>query len=99
MTAFDVDLAELRSVVAELASCQRDLLGLATDIDDAQAQVQHDWLGRASAAQQEAYGSWRDGCADMVTALAAMRAIVAAADGHYSAAVEASVALWRQVSA
>jgi WXG100 family type VII secretion target len=99
MTAFDVDLAELRSVVAELASCQRDLLALTGDIDDAQARVQHEWAGRASAAQQAAYGSWRDECAEMVTALAAMRAIVAAADGHYSTAVEANVALWRQVSA
>jgi WXG100 family type VII secretion target len=98
MTAFDVDLAELRAAVAELAGCQRDLLGLAGDIDGAQAQVQHDWLGRASAAQEAAYGSWRDECADMVTALAAMRAIVTDADGHYSAAVEANVALWQQVS-
>jgi WXG100 family type VII secretion target len=98
MTVFDVDLAELRAVVAELAGCQRDLLGLAGDIDDAQAQVQHEWLGRASAAQAAAYGSWRAECADMVTALAAMRAIVATADGHYSSAVEANVALWQQVS-
>jgi WXG100 family type VII secretion target len=99
MSAFDVDLAELRSVVAELACCQRDLLGLAGDIDDAQARVQHDWLGLASAAQQAAYGSWRDECAEMVTALAAMRAIVDAADRHYSSAVEANLALWQQVSA
>jgi WXG100 family type VII secretion target len=99
MTAFDVDLAELRAVVAELAGCQRDLLGLAGDIDHAQAQVQHEWQGRASAAQEAAYGSWRDDCAEMVTALAALRAIVAAADGHYSAAVEANLELWRQVSA
>jgi WXG100 family type VII secretion target len=99
MTAFDVDLAELRSVVAELAGCQRDLLGLAADIDDAQARVQHRWLGQASAAQAAAYGSWRDECAEMVTALAAMRAIVADADSHYTSAVEANVALWQQVSA
>jgi WXG100 family type VII secretion target len=99
VTAFDVDLAELRSVVAELASCQRDLLELAGDIDDAQAKVQHQWLGHASAAQEVAYGSWRDECADMVTALAAMRTIVAAADSHYSSAVEANLALWQQVSA
>ena len=99
MTAFDVDIAELRGVVAELASCQRDLLELAGDIDDAQTKVQHQWLGQASAAQEAAYGSWRDECADMVTALAAMRGIVAAADSHYSSAVEANLALWQQVSA
>jgi WXG100 family type VII secretion target len=99
MTAFDVDLAELRGAVAELVACQRDLLALAGDIDDAQAQVQQDWLGLAGAAQDAAYGTWRDQCAEMVTALAAMRAVVAAADAHYTTAVEANLALWRQVSA
>jgi len=99
MSAFDVDLAELRGVVAELARCQRDLLGLAGDIDDVQARLQRDWLGLASGAQATAYGSWREACAEMVTALAAMRAIVDAADRHYSSAVEANLALWEQVSA
>ena len=45
------------------------------------------------------YASWRDGCADMVTALAGLRAIVSAADDSYSRAASANVELWRQVSA
>ena len=98
MTAYDVDLAEVRLTVAQLASCQRDLLGLAVDIDHAQDRLQAGWLGRAGDAQASSYVSWRDGCADMVTALAALRRIVAAADDHYSSAVEANLALWRQVS-
>ena len=39
-----------------------------------------------------------DGCADMVTALAALRGIVEAADDHYSSAVGTNLALWQQVS-
>ncbi|MCY4726881.1 WXG100 family type VII secretion target [Nocardioides sp. STR2] len=98
MTAYDVDLAELRLAVAQLAACQRDLLGLAVDIDHAQDRLQDDWLGRAGDAQASSYDSWRDGCAEMVTSLAALRRIVAAADDHYSSAVDANLALWRQVS-
>jgi len=96
--AYDVDLAVLRLAVSQLAACQRDLLGLAVDIDHAQDRLQADWLGRASDAQASSYDSWRDGCADMVTALAALRGIVAAADEHYSSAVEANLGLWQQVS-
>jgi WXG100 family type VII secretion target len=98
VTAYDVDLAEVRLAVAELAACQRDLLGLAVDIDQAQDRLQADWVGRAGDAQASSYDSWRDGCAEMVTALAALRRIVAAADDHYCSAVEANLALWRQVS-
>jgi WXG100 family type VII secretion target len=96
--AYDVDLAEVRLAVAQLAACQRDLLGLAVDIDHAHDRLQADWLGRASDAQASSYDSWRDGCADMVTALAALRGIVAAADDHYSSAVEANLSMWQQVS-
>jgi len=98
MTAYDVDLAELRCAVAGLAACQRDLLGLAVDIDHAQERLQSRWQGRAGDAQATTYGAWRERCADMVTALAAMRGALTAADDHYSSAVDATVALWRQVS-
>jgi len=98
VTTYDVDLDEVRLAVADLAACQRDLLGLAVDIDHAQDRLQADWLGRAGDAQASSYDSWRDGCAAMVTSLAALRRIVAAADDHYSAAVEANLTLWRQVS-
>jgi uncharacterized protein YukE len=98
VTAYDVDLVELRGAVAQLAACQRDLLGLAVEIDHAQDRLQACWLGRSRDVQAVTYDSWRDGCAEMVTALAALRGIVAAADDHHSTAVDANVALWRQVS-
>lgn len=97
MRAYEVDLDELRCTLSELASCQRDLIGVAGDIDATQEQLQYGWSGVASAAQATSYESWRGACADMVTALAALRGIVAAADAHYSRAVAANVELWRQV--
>jgi WXG100 family type VII secretion target len=98
MTAYDVDLAELRAAVAELAACQREVIVLAGEIDQAQEQLQLDWAGRAADSQALSYDSWRDGCAEMVTALAALRGIVAAADEHYSRAAQDNVALWSRVS-
>ena len=96
---YDVDLNELRATLAELAACQRDLVGIAAEIDQAQGRLQDRWSGRAADAQVLSYDSWRDGCADMVTALAGLRAIVTAADDAYSLAAGANVALWEQVSA
>ncbi|NYE35617.1 WXG100 family type VII secretion target [Nocardioides cavernae] len=99
MTAFDVDLAELRAAVADLAGCQRDLLALAGDIDQAQTRLAGGWSGLARDAQATAYASWRDDCAAMVTALAGLRGIAAAADGHYTTAAAANVDLWSRVTA
>ena len=97
MTAFDVDLDELRDVIASLAACQRALLELGGEIHDEVDDLHEHWLGRASDAHAASYGSWRDGCAEMVTALAALRALGEAAEGNYRAAVEANVAMWEQV--
>ena len=99
MTAYDVDLDELRATLADLAACQRDLVGIAVEIDQAQSRLQSGWSGRAADAEVSSYDTWRDGCADMVTALAGLRAIVTAADESYSRAASANVRLWEQVSA
>lgn len=74
----DVDLGELRTMLAELAACQRDLVGIAAEIDQAQTRLQDGRTARAADAQVLSYASWRDGCAEMVTALAALRSIVSA---------------------
>jgi WXG100 family type VII secretion target len=99
MTAYDVDLDELRATLADLAACQRDLVGIAVEIDQAQSRLQDGWSGRAADAEVLSYDAWRDGCADMVTALAGLRAIVTAADESYSRAASTNVRLWEQVSA
>ena len=97
VTTFDVDLDELRHVIATLAACQRALLDLGGDIHDEVVALHEEWLGRASDAHAASYGSWRDGCAEMVTALAALRGLGEAAEGNYRAAVEANLAMWEQV--
>ncbi|WP_322920120.1 WXG100 family type VII secretion target [Nocardioides renjunii] len=99
MTAFDVDLDELRRAVSELASCHRGLLALAYDVDQAHDQLQAGWSGQASAAEEASYDAWRSRRADMVAALAALTAIATAADEHYSRAVDANLARWAQVTA
>ncbi|MDR7252310.1 uncharacterized protein YukE [Nocardioides sp. BE266] len=98
MTTYEVDLDEVREALAGLAGCQRDLIALAGEVESAQVGLQADWTGRASDAQSTSYDTWRDECAEMVTALAALRGIAAAADAHYSRAVATNVELWRQVA-
>ncbi len=98
MTAYTVDLDELRRALAELASCQRGLISVAGDLDAVHERLQAGWSGAASVAEATSYESWRGGCADMVTALADLRSIVSAADARYSRAVSANIELWRQVA-
>lgn len=97
MTAFDVDLDALRHTIASLAACQRDLLDLGSDVHDEVSVLHQHWRGRASDAHATSYGRWREGCADMVTALAALRGLGETAEGNYRGAVEANLALWEQV--
>ena len=97
MTAFDVDLDELQGVVAALAACQRALIDVGGDIEAEHARLHEHWLGRASDASASSYGAWREGCAEMVTALAALRGLGEAADNNYRGAVAANLAMWEQV--
>ena len=97
MTAFEVDVDDLRALVGTMADSQRRLLELAADVAALHAALAGDWSGLAADARAASYRRWRDDCADMVSALAALRGAVAAADGHYRGAVAANVALWEQV--
>lgn len=97
MTAFDVDVDELRRVVSTMGACQRALVDLGSDIEAAQTDLHDDWRGESSDSHALAYSSWRDGCADMVTALAALRGVGETANGNYRAAVGANLAMWEQV--
>jgi WXG100 family type VII secretion target len=98
MTSYEVDLDEVRAVLVDLAGCQRDLISLAGDVEAAQGGLRDGWSGRASDAAATSYDAWREECAEMVTALAALRGVAVAADAHYSRAVAANVELWRQVA-
>ena len=98
MTAYAVDLDELRDTLAALASCQRDLLSLAADVDIAHEQLQSDWSGRAADAEATSHHDWRSGCADMVAALAVLRGVATGAEAAYTRAASTNLELWRQVA-
>ena len=79
------------------AACQRGLLELRGDIHEEHVALREHWLGRASDAHAATYGSWHEGCADMVTALAGLRRLGETAEGNYRGAVEANLAMWERV--
>ncbi len=97
MISFAIDADELRDAVAAMASCQRALLALAADVDAHHDALHADWTGLAADAHASTHRAWREGCAEMVTALAALRGIAAEAETGYRGAVAANVALWEQV--
>ena len=97
VTTFEVDVDDLREVVGAMGACQRRLLDLAADVEALHAALEPDWSGLAADAHIASYRRWRDDCAEMVTALAGLRAVVEAADGHYRGSVAANLALWEHV--
>ena len=91
-----VDADELREVMREMAACQRALVELAGDVEAETTRLHGAWAGLSHDAPSSSYGSWRDGFAQMVPALAGMRAISEEARQEYAAAVEVDIALWEQ---
>ena len=63
----NVAASSFASVLAEVASCQRALVDIGLEIQQSREQVHTGRLG---------LGAWRHHCADMVTSLAALRALV-----------------------
>lgn len=97
MTAYDVDLDELASVIAAMTDCQRGLGDLARDVDAETERLHATWSGLAARAHAASHDSWRDGFAAMVTALAGLRGVGETARDAYTGAGEANRALWEQV--
>ena len=97
MTAYDVDVDELASVIAAMAACGKDLADLTADVEAAHSVLHSEWAGLASDAHAASYWSWRSSFAEMGTALAGLRAVGETARANYSAAAEANLAMWEQV--
>lgn len=91
-----VDADELAAVMREMAACQRALVELAGEVEAETTRLHGAWSGLALDEHTASYGAWRDGFAQMVPALAGMRAISEDARRQYAAAVEADIALWEQ---
>lgn len=96
MTTFDVDLDELRAVTGRIGTCQRALLDLASDVEVEHGALHRSWSGLARDADATSYARWRESCADMVTALAALRALGRTAEDNYRAAAEHNATLWQR---
>jgi WXG100 family type VII secretion target len=97
MTAYDVDLDELATVIAAMASCERDLRDLAADVEAALATLHAGWEGLAGDAHAASHSSWRASFGEMSTALTGLRSLGDTARSNYVAAVEANVAMWERV--
>ncbi|HXH78960.1 WXG100 family type VII secretion target [Nocardioides sp.] len=97
MTAYAVDVDELVAVISSMASCGRDLVDLATEVESAQRAIHTEWGGQASTAHSGWHSQWRESFADMTVALAALRALGDTARANYTAAVDANTTMWEQV--
>ncbi|KRF36960.1 WXG100 family type VII secretion target [Nocardioides sp. Soil805] len=97
MTAYDVDVDELASVIAAMDACGRELADLAADVEAAHAALHADWTGLAGEAHTASHASWRTSFAEMGTALAGLRSVGETARANYAVAVEANLAMWEQV--
>jgi WXG100 family type VII secretion target len=97
MTAYDVDVDELATVIAAMDSCSRELADLAAEVESAQASMHSEWTGLASDAHTTSHASWRSSFAEMENALAGLRSVGDTARSNYSSAVEANLAMWEQV--
>lgn len=95
---YAVDLAELQATVDELARTGVALDGLLEEVAARVAALHGTWTGRAAGAQAVAQAEWEAGFRGMREGLAAMRAAGATAHGHYSAAADTNVRMWRQLS-
>lgn len=97
MSAFAVDLDELRRSVDEMTRCGAALDVLLDDLADRIADLHLTWSGEAATAQADAQAAWEAGFREMRAALAAMRAAADTAHGNYGNAVAANLRMWEQV--
>lgn len=96
MTAYSVDVDELRAVIAEMSSCERALVDLSGDVEAETLRLHALWTGHARDAHACSHGQWRDEFCDMSQHLDTLRGLADVASGNYTAAVEANAAMWEQ---
>lgn len=95
--AFEVDVAELRAVVAAMTAHSAALGDLVDDVESAAASLHAEWSGLARDAHVAAHTSWSGVFGEMQAALVALQTTCTTAGDNYTAAVEANVAMWEQV--
>jgi WXG100 family type VII secretion target len=91
---FAVDLARLEMTIADIARLDALLEAKLADVDARVRQLQPVWTGPAADAAHTAHTEWLAGAAEMRTALVALRAAAADAEGRYQAALTANQSNW-----
>ena len=97
MSAFEVDVDELRAVVAAMTAQSATLRDLAAEVDAASTTLNAEWSGLARDAHVTEHTRWAGDFARMSDALGDLREIGGTAADNYAAALEANGAMWEQV--
>ena len=97
MSAFEVDVEELRATVAAMMAQSATLRDLADEVDAASAMLNAEWSGLARDSHVTSHSRWAGDFEQMWEALTDLRTVGVTAADSYSSAVEVNVALWEQV--
>ncbi|GAB3771969.1 WXG100 family type VII secretion target [Nocardioides ginsengisegetis] len=98
MSGFDVDLDELRRVVARVDACETAFEEIATDLAARVAALHGTWEGLAADAHLTAQARWEHGFARMREALRALHAAASGAEANYADAAATNQRMWEQVT-
>jgi WXG100 family type VII secretion target len=94
---FTVDPEDLLRVMGEMASCEKRLEGLATDLEKQVHLLHESWEGEAATAQRLAQTEWATGFCRMREALRGIRAAAQVAHGNYTGAATTNLEMWSQL--
>jgi WXG100 family type VII secretion target len=97
MSVFEVDVDELRAVVAAMTAQSATLRDLADEVEAASTSLSAEWSGLARDTHATAHTRSAGDFVLMREALTDLHAIGGTAADNYAAAVEANVAMWEQV--
>jgi WXG100 family type VII secretion target len=97
MSAFEVDVDELRAVVHAMTTQSATLGDLAAEVQAASTTLSAEWSGLARDAHVTAHARWAGDFVRMREALTELHTIGGTAADNYSAAVGANIAMWEQV--
>lgn len=97
MTSFEVDLDDLRAVLAAMAAQSASLRDLADEVEATASRLDAEWSGLARDAHVTAHARWASDFTLMREALTDLHAIGNTAADNYATAVGANLALWEQV--
>jgi WXG100 family type VII secretion target len=92
-----VDLGQLAAITTRMERFDRVLEWVLEDANRQVERLHRTWTGDAATTHREAHRTWEQGAADLRAGLAEIRAVASTAHANYQSAVEANVAMWRQV--